>query len=380
MRIGIDARYLSHGLAGGVHTYVEQLIRGLIRVGVNDQLVLYADAKMPFEMADLPAGIETRVLPWRSPWSTVANDFALAGAMARDAIDVAHFPANYGRGATAAATVVTLHDTLNLLPLRKTLWSRGSPQSVRSRATSAYLRWWTWRSVMRAEVIVTVSEYSRREIMRAAGLSSDRVVAVPHGAPFDGAPVTNPDVLDAVRRELRVEGRFVLADALKNPEALLQAWHRLPAEARRQRRVLFFARHRDLFPAVFDAVAAGVAQLVVRPTTAQLAALYSMADAFVFPSWMEGFGLPVLEAMAYGAPVVCSTRGALPEVAGEAARLVAPDDIDGMVQALAALLMDAQAAARLRDKGLARAQQFSWDRTAREVRACYARARALKAA
>jgi hypothetical protein len=162
MRIGIDARYLSHGLAGGVHTYVGELLRALIRIGDAGAFVLYADAKRPFELEGLPPEVAVRRLPWRGGLSTVANDFALAAAMSRDRIDVAHFPANYGRGPSTAATVVTLHDTLNLLPLRQTLWSRGSPQSLRSRALSAYLRWWTWRAVARADLIVTVSEFSRR--------------------------------------------------------------------------------------------------------------------------------------------------------------------------------------------------------------------------
>jgi glycosyltransferase involved in cell wall biosynthesis len=345
MRIGIDARYLSHGLAGGVHTYVGELLRALIRIGDAGAFVLYADAKRPFELEGLPPEVAVRRLPWRGGLSTVANDFALAAAMSRDRIDVAHFPANYGRGPSTAATVVTLHDTLNLLPLRQTLWSRGSPQSLRSRALSAYLRWWTWRAVARADLIVTVSEFSRREIVRTAGVAADR---------------------------------FVLADALKNPDAVIRAWQQLPEEARRGRRILFFARHRELFPSVFDAVAAGVAQLIVRPSHHQLAALYSMADAFVFPSWMEGFGLPVVEAMAYGAPVVCSTRGALPEVVGDAARLVDPHDVEGLSRELAALLMEERAATRLRDLGFARARQFTWEQTARHVLDCYGRARALK--
>jgi len=374
MRIGIDARYLSHGLAGGVHTYVSELIRSLIEIGNQHEFVLYADAKRPFDLTDLGRHVVVRVLPWRSAWSSVVNDLRFASQLTRDGVEVAHFPANYGVGPGGCATVVTVHDALNLLPLRRTLWSHGSPQSARTRAMSAYLRWWTTRSAQRADLVLTVSEFSRAEIIRVTGLSDQRVVAIPHGPPRTGGSVTDPATLQKVRGAVGVHEPFVLADALKNPEVLLRAWARLSPDIRQNRTIVFFARHRDLFPAVYAAIEDGTARLVVRPSSEALAALYSMADAFVFPSWIEGFGLPALEAMTYGAPLICSTRGALPEVVGNAARLVAPDDAAGLARALAAVLTDPAERARLRQLGFERAKHFSWRTTAQCVLECYARA------
>ena len=375
MRIGFDARYLSHGLAGGVHTYVGELVRALVALETSHELVLYADRKRPFELSTLPPRVRVELLPWQSLWSTLRNDLTISRAMAHDGVHVAHFPANYGIGARTGATVLTLHDTLNLMPLRRTLLSKGSPQTVRSRATSAYLWWWTTRSVRRATLVLTVSEYSRTAILEASGLRPDRVVAIPHGAPPGARPITSPEVTEGVRNALGVHGAFVLADALKNPEVLLRAWSRLPADLRAHRTIVFYARHRHLFPAVRSACAAGTAQLVVRPSRDQLAALYSMADAFVFPSWLEGFGLPALEAMAYGTPLICSNRGALPEVVGEAARLVEPDDDASLARELSDVLGAPSVAAELRARGFARAEQFSWRRTAERVLGCYLRAR-----
>jgi glycosyltransferase involved in cell wall biosynthesis len=370
MRIGIDARYLSHGLAGGVHTYVRELVRAIVGLDTADTFILYADAKQGFELQGLGPRVSVRVLPWRSLWSTVVNDLRFARIVAADGVEVVHFPANYGVGPTSAATVLTLHDALNLAPLRDAFSSHGSHQTVRSRATSAYLRWWTWRSVGRADLVLTVSEYSRAEILRITGFTEDRVVAVPHGAP------SRPQPTDAaeVRRELGLDTPFVLADALKNPDVLIRAWTTLPDALRNGRTLVFFARHERLLPSVNRARQTGLARLVIRPSASQLAALYSSADAFVFPSWIEGFGLPALEAMTYGAPLICSTRGSLPEVVGDAGRLVDPDDEQALAQALTAVLAQAGEAERLRTRGFERARQFTWQRTAAGVLDGYQRA------
>jgi glycosyltransferase involved in cell wall biosynthesis len=375
MRIGIDARYLSHGLAGGVHTYVRELIPALVEVGTAHEFVLYADGKRAFELDHLGNRVAVRVLPWTSAWSTIRNDFRFARVVAADGIDVLHFPANYGVGPATATTVVTLHDTLNLLPLRQAFSSHGSRQTLRTRATSAYLRWWTSRSVRRADLVLTVSEFSRSAILEMTRFAADRVVAVPHGAPRDADAPPNATILARVREELDLANPFVLADGLKNPEVLLRAWDRVPAGVRSRHAIVFFARHRQLLPSVVEAVSKGVARLIVRPTRDQLAAMYAMADAFVFPSWIEGFGLPVLEAMAYGAPVVSSTRGALPEVVGDAGCLFDPEDEGALGAALTRVLGSEAERQRFRSRGFERARQFSWTRTAEQVLAAYARAR-----
>src|SRR5947209_20092002 len=110
MRIGIDVRYLSHGLTNGIHTYLTNLVRALIDQASEDEIVLYADNKCPFELAQLPARVTIRTLPWRSPMDSVRNDLAFGRLTAKDRLDVMHFPANYGLAASSTATVITLHD------------------------------------------------------------------------------------------------------------------------------------------------------------------------------------------------------------------------------------------------------------------------------
>src|SRR5579884_640571 len=96
MRIGIDVRYLSHGLVGGVHTYVEHFVPELVALATEHQIYLYADTKRPLELHNLPEHVTVRYLPWRSPMSSIVNDLFMRRQLAHDHLDVVHFPANYG--------------------------------------------------------------------------------------------------------------------------------------------------------------------------------------------------------------------------------------------------------------------------------------------
>jgi len=371
MRIGIDVRYLSHGLVGGVHAYITQLLPSLIALANDHQFVLYADTKRPFELMALPAHVMVRLLPWRSPLSSVGHDLGLWRQMEQDRIDVAHFPANYGFGPKRARTVITLHDAINLLPWWEIV--RGHPKQPRTIVMMTYLHLLTSRAVHQADLVLTVSAYAKQEILRHSGLAPDRIVPAPHAPAPDLRRIDDAAQIDAVRHRYCLPGSFVLADALKNPAVLVRAWRLLPPELRAGRQIVFFARRPDPLPIVHEAVHAGEARLLVRPPRADLIALYSMADAFVFPSWIEGFGIPLLEAMTCGAPIIASDRGAIPEVVGTAGLLADAEDAAGFSRHLAAVLGDPARAAALRKAGLARAAQFSWERTAQCILDCYER-------
>lgn len=369
MRIGIDVRYLSHGLFGGIHTYLTCLLPRLLADAGSDEYFLYADTKRPFELAELPRAVTLRRLPWRHPLSSIRNDFILRRWMARDQLDVAHFPANYGYGPPGAKVVLTLHDAINVMPLWEII--RGHPKRVPTLALMTYLHYCTLAAARRARLIITVSQHAAAEIARFGRLPRERLVPIPH-AP-DICRVDNPAVLAAVRQRHRLPAAFVLADALKNPAVLVRAWRRLPTPLRSRYRIVFFARQAQVPEAVLGALRSGEARLLVRPPRADLAALYSLAAAFVFPSLLEGFGLPILEAMRCGAPVIASDRGAIPEVAGGAALLAGATDDVLLARHLCALLECPGQAEVWRARGFARAAEFSWCRSAMLTRACYDR-------
>jgi len=369
MRIGIDVRYLSHGLVGGVHTYVSQLVPELLRQGQEHEFVLYADTKRPCELGELPPHATLRYLPWQSPMSSIYLDMSMRRQIAQDRIDVMHFPANYGFTSPGTRCVITLHDEINVLPLREII--RGHPKRARTMAMMIYLHLCTHAAVKRADLLLTVSDYSRRAIARHVDVPLERILIV-HVAPARGwQRVEDVQVLADIRQRHKLSKPFVLADALKNPDTLVRAWRRLPDELRARHQIVFFARHADLRASVHEAVEEGAATLLVGLPRADLMALYSLAQAFVFPSWFEGFGVPPIEAMVCGAPVIASDRGSIPEITGGAALLCGAEDDLAIARHLGDLLTMPELAAQLRAAGFRRGAEFSWPQNARKALAAY---------
>lgn len=371
MRIGIDARYLSHGLVGGVHTYLSLLAPALIERAATAEIFLYADDKAPFELdvRALPPNVTVRILPYRNALSAIKLDLTLRNAMAADHIDVAHFPANVGFAPPGARSVVTLHDAINIMPLWEIL--RGHEKTPHTMAMMTYLHFASTLSVRRADVVVTVSEYSKREIVRRSGLPEDRVIAVKYGPSPIFRRIEDAAMLDEVRIRLGVQRPFLLADAIKNPGVIARAWRRLPETLRASHQVLFFSRVVDPPNAVMEMVAAGNAQVLIRPSRSDLVALFNQAEGFLFPSLYEGLGLPPIEAMKCGAPVIASDRGSIPEVVGDAGVIIDANDDAALANNIMRLLLDRNFHGDLQRRGFARAEEFSWPKPADRILDAY---------
>ena len=372
MRIGIDIRYLSHGSIGGVHTYVANFVPALIAQAPNHQIVLYGDTKRPLTLPDLPSNVVVRLLPWHGPLWSCYNDLFMRRQLANDQLDVMHYPANFGFSPPGVCTLLTLHDVINIMPLAEIV--RGHRKNPRTIAMMCYLHYLTRLSLRHAHTLLTVSAAAGREIARYSGFRPERIVPVPHAPTSDLRRITDPAVMAELRQRFGLPLRFILADALKNPATVIRAWRLLPAQLRADRAIVFFSRRADPLPVVHEAVERGEARLLVRPSREDLIALYSGADAFVFPSWIEGFGIPVLEAMTCGTPVVASDRGSIPEVTGDAALLADAEDGQAFARHISAVLANEALAQDLRRRGLSRAAQFSWQHTAQRILETYERA------
>ncbi len=288
-----------------------------------------------------------------------------------DGADLAHFPSNTGPLFCPTATVLTVHDVLQL-----DAWKRWpSVKSLRSQAIALYSSIALRKAIRRATVVITDSHASRRSIMARIPLPGEQLVVVYPGVrglfAVDGPAGPLPN---GVGKE------FILAigslEPHKNAEGVMQAYARLSQSVRRRIQLVLVCTDASAKGAFIKRAAAlGIAPvLVTRADDAMLASLYRRASMFVFPSFAEGFGMPVLEAMASGTPVIAGDAASLPEVVGDAGLLVPPGDSARLTRAIEMVIEDSNLRGVLVDRGLARARSFSWERCAIETLAVYERA------
>jgi alpha-1,3-rhamnosyl/mannosyltransferase len=346
MRIGFDARLWHHT---GIGRYIDNLLGHL------------ADASWTIWVApgDLAAAREAwpaaRLEVCPAPVFSIREQLFFRRALPQAGLDLFHAPHLNFPLACPVPLVVTLHD---LIPLR-------FPGTHNSGLGTLYFGWMARQAVRRAARTIAVSSHTRDDLVALLGADPARVAVVLQGADARFArpvPKTRGD------RYVLYAGQW---KRYKNVETLVEAFARLPRDVK-----LVLAGRVDVralhVPAVVQRL--GLEDRVELPgylPEAELVALFQGASLFAFPSRYEGFGLPPLEAMAAGVPVVCSDAASLPEVVGDAALLVPPDDVDGWARAMQALLDDAGLRERLVAAGRARVAGFSWERTAEATAAVY---------
>jgi glycosyltransferase involved in cell wall biosynthesis len=369
MRIGIDARYLSHGIMGGINSYLRNILPALFEVATDQQLFLYADTKKSFELENLPENVVLRLLPYKNATSSVYHDFFMNRMMSEDHVDIVHFPANYGFPGKNHRSVITLHDEINIMPLQKII--KGHPKNAPTFVMMSYLHFCSKKAVRKVNRVITISEYARQQILRLGLVPVDKVKVIPHGKPVDAKIVEDAGELERVSKLFLLKKNFVLADALKNPGVIVRAWERLPETLRRDKEIVFYSRSDAVRPEVHKGIEAGIAKFILRPSRKELNALYSMAKVFIFPSWIEGFGIPLLEAMACGVPIIASDRGAIPEVLDHAGLIIDAEDDAALAEHLVTLLTRQEEWERIRKLGFERVKKFTWRESANQLLRVY---------
>lgn len=366
MRIGVDVRYLSHGLFGGVRNSIHALATELPRVGPSHEFVYYADDKGPLELVHLPANVTVRTLSWRNALSSVVNDSALGRWAERDRLDVFHSPANICPQ-SRVPVVLTAHDSLNLFPMAEHL--RGFSRRPREVAMMMYLGRQTRHSLRRASHIITPSEYSKLDIARRSGTHLDRFTVVYFATSELFRPIADGELAPTLSRH-GVTCRYVIADGIKNPDAVVDAYRELPATIRTTLQVVFFSREPTPRPAVAAAVREfGEARVrfIAQPPQGDLVHLMAGATALLFPSFFEGFGLPLIEAMRCGVPIVSSTRACVPEILGNAGLSADIDSPGAFAAQVRRLLTDEPLRRDLARRSFERGRLFNWKTTAERV-------------
>jgi glycosyltransferase involved in cell wall biosynthesis len=260
-----------------------------------------------------------------------------------------------------ARTVVTVHD----------VFARSIP-GYSSRLDSLIYKYWLPHVLPSVNAVITVSQHSQGDILKFLAPASDRVHIIPYGVTSLFRPLSPQAVERVVMCHLGIDRPYVLfVGALtqrKNVSRIVRAFARIKEKHPHMLLVLAGPRswkQTPLEPLLKELDLQEHVHLTGPLTDAELPALYNGAQLFAFPSLYEGFGLPLLEAMACGTPVVTANTSSLPEVAGDAALLVDPYDVEAIAGAMRRVLEDSELAEKLPERGLARAAQFSWKRTAR---------------
>ena len=374
LRIVLDARRVADF---GIGTYIRNLVRYLSRIDtVNYYGLITSTPEVP-EFADLPKNFETLLYNRKDKTglAQIEYSFFLRSLSA----DLFHIPLNAVPLWMPKPYLVTTHDMSTLL--------FGDQSGYRSNIRRFYLR----RGLLRADRVMTVSIATRRDVQNVLGIPPNRIRVVynapdptfcQHAEPPGES--RNGHEMQRVLDRYRIHYPFLLYVGRTNPQKniprLVEAFAVMHGEMRehpiyRDLRLIIIgdeiARHPALRHAVTESrVEASVRFLGFVPIDT-LRSFYQAAKAFVFPSLYEGFGLPPLEAMACGTPVVCSNVSALPEVVGDAAVVVNPENVFDIARGMKEVLLDENLRSTLIARGYQQARQFSWERTAKQVLEAY---------
>ena len=367
MHIAIDAHSVGAQLAGN-ESYAINLIESLAQIDSVNRYTLYVTKREAVDRFDNRwPNFSVRLTLPHTP--LVRIPLTLSAELRRNPVDVLHVQFTAPPFAPCPV-VVSIHDlSFEHLPL------------TFKRRSRMQLRLTVRQSARKAARILTLSESVRQDIIDTYGIAPERVTTIPIAAPAHLRPVTDEEEIRRVRLTYKIAGDYILSvgsiQPRKNLTRLVAAYARLRRERAEGKlpKLVIVGKPAWLYDETFRAIQeSGIGDLTVLTgyvPDADLSALYSGAVCFVYPSYFEGFGLPPLEAMQCGAPVIAGNRTSLPEVVGEAGLLVDPFDEAAIASAIACLIDDSDLRAELRVKGLKRARMFDWHETARRTLSVY---------
>ncbi len=379
MRIGVRAHVLDERV-GGHANYLRNILRALPKVDQEDDYTLFLNTSLLTDVVPNTERMRHVVLPlryvrvriplWRNGLTftdVIVPNGGASLALVRARIDVVHVqlaaPLLFG-----APLVLTLHDIA---------YERYPQFFMPDVVTKLRVR--VPLTVRRAAAVLTGSEFSKKDIVRRYCVPPEKVVVAHYGVDSIYRPLNDASRLFAACERYGTSDRFILCvgdlQPRKNLRTLIDAYVRLRRADAIRHKLVLVGRKAWLYDDIFAvARASGYADDLVFTDYVpdeDLVALYNAAELFVYPSIFEGFGLPPLEAMACGTPVVCSNTSSLPEVVGDAALTVAPLDAEALADAIAAALGSSTLRDRLSAQGLRRAAMFPWESTARIVHDVY---------
>jgi glycosyltransferase involved in cell wall biosynthesis len=368
LRIAIDAHSVGTKL-GGNESYATNLIEALAQIDQTNDYTIYVTKREAVERfsSRWPNFTVRSTLP-HTP--LIRIPLTLSAELRRHPVDVLHVQFTSPPFANCPV-VVSIHD----------LSFEHLPQTFKWRSRKQ-LRITVRRSAREAAQVIALSEFVRNDLITTYNLSPEKITAIPLAAPAQFKPVRNERELQRVRQTYGITGEYILTvgaiQPRKNLGRLIAAYSRFRQANVNAPKLVLAGKcawlYDETLRAIKDLEVSDSVVLTGYVPDADLPALYSGAVCFVYPSYFEGFGLPPLEAMNCGAPVIVGNRTSLPEVVGNAALLVDPYDVEALAQAMQQVVSDSDLRAKLSVQGLERAQLFDWQETARKTLLVYQKA------
>jgi len=359
LRIGVDLTGVWRPNTG-ILVYALRLAQELVRSSEGEEFTLFFSGAVHPSFHELEGRFRAVVFPTRE--EIVTKQLLMAAYCSSCRLDLIHFPALPPPAVCFRPFVLTLHDA--------TPWLYSDTMDLKGRL---YFRHLGGLAARRSRAVITDSDDAKRNITQAVPIQDSKVFVIHPGVNREFERLNDRSFLETVRLRYRLPRRFILAvgtlEPRKNFPFLVHAYRRFITERQSDLGLVIAGRPGWKQESLDSTLGNERGQIVLTGFVPQedLIALYSLAEAFVLPSVYEGFGFPPLEAMACGCPVIVSNRGSLPEVVGDAALLIDPEDPDTLVSAIARLEESPSLRCEFARKGLERAKEFSWDNAARRT-------------
>lgn len=349
MKIGIQARELSG--KGGTKVYIENLLRELIKQNKDHELYIFHQE----EKTNLPTSENVQEVKYRGVYSIIDDHIIGHYLMKKHDIDIAFFPKNVVPYFYSDKSIVTVHDLGFFID-----------SNFYSLTNRVYQKLMINKSCERADKIIAISKNTKKDIMRYTDTSEEKIKVIHHGIDPIFKEELNKGEIQEFKADNDLKKRLIYGGNLgkrKNTETLIKAFNKLELS---QYQLVFTGRNPNSETRKLSEKNRDI-KLLSYLEREELPTLYSSSDLFIYPSLYEGFGIPPLEAMACGTPVITSNTSSLPEVVGDAGIMVDPHDVDALAEEMERVLESDTLQKNMKRKGLKRVKKFSWEKAAKQV-------------
>ena len=360
MKIGIEAERANLPNPTGVELYAAQLIKNFARLDTKNEYILYFRSKPQDWFYELPKNFSIKVIPFPKFWTQIR----ISWEMITHPVDILFIAASALPLWHPAKSVATVHD------VAWKLYPQAFPRSMRN-----YLEWSTRFAIRSARKVITVSEATKKDLNKFYGVSPDKVEVTHLGLDGSFRPMKYEEVQPVLDKYDLVYQKYVLyvgtIQPRKNIIRLVEAFQKIKKENHVEEKLVIAGGRGWLWEPIVKKIKMvgldGSTRYLDYVAKEDLPALIAGAKLLTLPALYEGFGLPPLEAMASGVPVVVSNVSSMPEVVGDAGILIDPNSTESIAEGLLEVLMDPNLRNQMIAKGLIRAKQFSWENTARKT-------------